>query len=60
MPALVDPDLCEACEDCIDTCPVEAISMKDGKAFVEPDECTECQACIDPCPTDAISMVDAD
>ena len=60
MPAKVDPDLCSGCEECVDTCPVEAISMEDGIALVSPDECTECQACIDPCPTDAILMVEED
>ena len=58
MPAVVDPNLCEGCEDCVDMCPVEAISMVDGKAVVDAEECTECQACIDPCPNDAITMED--
>jgi len=44
----------------VDTCPVEAITVTDGKAQVDADECTECQACIDPCPTDAISMIEED
>ena len=56
MPAVVNRDLCNACQECIDTCPVEAISMVDGKAQVDPDECTECYACVDPCPEDAITI----
>lgn len=58
MPALVNPDLCNACEDCIDICPVEVITLIDGKALVDPDECTDCYACVDPCPEDAISIED--
>ena len=58
MPALVNRDLCNACEDCIDMCPVEAITLTDGKALVDPDECTDCYACVDPCPEDAISIDD--
>ena len=56
MPAVVNRDLCNTCEDCIDACPVEAISLSDGKALVDPDECTDCYACVDPCPEDAISI----
>ena len=48
MPAVVNRDLCNTCEDCIDTCPVEAISLVEGKAQVDPDECTDCYACVDP------------
>jgi len=58
MPALVNPETCEGCEDCIEECPTEAISMKDGLAVVDPDECTDCEACMDACPNDSISMVD--
>ena len=58
MPAFVNRDLCNACGECIDTCPTEAISMVEDKALVDPDECTECYACIDPCPEDAISMLE--
>ncbi len=60
MPALVDSQLCEGCEDCVDSCPVEAIEMVDEKAVVDADECTECSACLDTCTSDAISMVDED
>jgi ferredoxin len=58
MPALVNRDLCNACEDCIDMCPVEAITLTDGKALVDADECTDCYACVDPCSEDAISVDD--
>lgn len=56
MPAVVDRDKCTACEECISTCPVEAIEMVDGKAKVKADECTDCEACVDACPEQAISM----
>jgi len=28
--ALVDPELCTGCEDCVNECPVECIEMKDS------------------------------
>ncbi len=56
MPAFVDAAKCTACEDCISTCPVECISLVDGKAKVNPDDCTDCEACVDACPETAISM----
>ena len=58
MPALVDPAKCNACEECVESCPTEVISMVDGKAFVNAEECIDCEACIDACPEDAIAMVD--
>lgn len=58
MPALVDKSKCNACEECIDSCPTEVISMVDGHAFVNAEECIDCEACVDACPEEAISMVD--
>ncbi len=59
MPAKVDETKCVGCEDCVEACPTEVISMKDnGKAWVNADECIDCEACVDACPEDAISMVD--
>jgi ferredoxin len=58
MPAVVNRELCNSCEECTEVCPTEAIVMTDGKALVDPDECTDCYACVDACPEDAISMDD--
>lgn len=56
MPAIVDKEKCEGCEECVPACPTEAIAMVDGKAQVDPDLCEDCEACVDVCPTEAISM----
>ena len=56
MPAKVDKGTCTGCEACIDSCPSEAIEMKDGKAFVVADKCVDCGVCIDECPVEAIAM----
>lgn len=55
MAAVVDKEKCSGCEACIDICPVEAISMKNGTAFIS-DDCTECEACVGECPSQAISV----
>lgn len=56
MPAKVDKNSCTGCGACVDTCPVEAISMQDGKAQVDADTCVDCGACVGECPVEAITM----
>ena len=55
MPAKVNEETCSGCEACVSACPVEAIEMKEGKAFVN-DDCIDCGACVDECPVEAITM----
>ena len=54
--AVVDKDVCVGCEACVSVCPVEAISMMDGKAEVDPETCVECGSCVPVCPVEAISQ----
>jgi ferredoxin len=56
MPAVIDKNTCTGCEQCVDTCPVEAISMKDDVAVVDPNECVDCGDCVDVCPVEAITL----
>jgi len=56
MAAKVDKDTCVGCETCVGTCPVEAISMVEGKAEVSENTCVECGACVSVCPVEAISI----
>jgi len=55
MPAVIDKDTCTGCENCVEVCPVDAITMNDGKAEVD-DSCIDCGQCVDECPVDAIEM----
>jgi len=50
----VDKGKCTGCETCVETCPVEAINMVDGKAQIDQDECVECGSCIEACSAEAI------
>jgi len=54
--AYVIPELCDGCEVCVKTCPVNAITMHGGKAKVDPFMCTGCGACVPVCPREAIEF----
>ncbi len=56
MPAKVDPEQCTGCESCVDSCPLEAIEMKDDIAVVDEEKCGDCGACVDVCPVEAITL----
>jgi NAD-dependent dihydropyrimidine dehydrogenase PreA subunit len=56
MPAIVDPNKCNADEECINACPTEAIALVENKAVVNEELCSDCAACVDACPTQAITL----
>ncbi len=67
----VIPSACEACDDnvyevsnqcrgcvahpCTEVCPVNAISMVNGKSFIDKAKCIKCGKCKAACPYDAIA-----
>ncbi|HID78265.1 MAG TPA: 4Fe-4S dicluster domain-containing protein [Planctomycetaceae bacterium] len=55
MATIVDTEKCEGCGDCVEACPLDAISIVDEKAVVDEETCGDCGACVDVCPTEAIT-----
>ena len=55
--AEVDPDLCAACETCLERCQMEAITMgPDEVAVVDLERCIGCGLCVTTCTTEALSL----
>ncbi|MEN8173034.1 MAG: 4Fe-4S binding protein [Chloroflexota bacterium] len=56
---VVDPDLCNACETCIEYCQFEALSLDSGDMVIQINEtrCTGCGVCVPNCPDEALSLI---
>jgi len=54
--AEVDPNLCSACETCVERCQMDAIALEETAA-VDLDRCIGCGLCVTTCPTGAISLL---
>ncbi|MDD3738447.1 MAG: [Fe-Fe] hydrogenase large subunit C-terminal domain-containing protein [Lentimicrobiaceae bacterium] len=50
----VDHQLCYGCSKCMNSCPTEAIRVKNGKAFISDNRCIDCGKCFEVCPVNAI------
>lgn len=53
MPIIVKIDKCTGCETCLESCPFDAIVMKEDKAYIN-EYCNECKTCLEVCPEGAI------
>ncbi len=52
----VDEEKCMGCGDCIDRCPMEALSMQDDIVVRDADRCIGCGLCVSTCTTGALRM----
>lgn len=50
---IVTLEKCITCERCLDECPLQAISIENGRLNIS-EECTNCRACLRICPVDAL------
>jgi ferredoxin len=54
--AVADPDLCTACEICLDRCFFDALRMEGDTVQVDGEKCMGCGLCVVTCPTEALSL----
>ncbi len=47
---------CSECEECIEVCPMQAISLDPDEVDISRDRCIGCGVCIPNCPSSAISL----
>lgn len=52
----VDEDLCQGCEDCVESCQFEAIEVK-FVSRVDKNRCVGCGACVTVCPENALTLI---
>lgn len=52
----VDEESCSGCEECVDICQLEALTMEDDTVNVNEEHCVGCGACVTKCPTESLSL----
>ena len=55
MIAKVSAEKCTGCGACVSACPVNAITIREGKAVVD-ESCIACGACVGECPFNALAL----
>jgi Na+-translocating ferredoxin:NAD+ oxidoreductase subunit B len=55
--AVVDPDACTACGECVNRCQMTAVSLGEKSAEINLARCIGCGVCVYHCPTGALSLV---
>jgi heterodisulfide reductase subunit A len=54
--AVVHPEACDGCGECLATCPYGAIELTDGLATISETACKGCGGCVPLCPTNALDL----
>ena len=53
----VDHDNCTLCQACVSVCPMDALSLVEGKIILDVDTCLGCGVCVRNCSFDAFKLV---
>jgi MinD superfamily P-loop ATPase len=52
-----DEEKCDACGECVETCPAGILVMEDGKVKITDETaCEGCETCVSVCPNGAITI----
>ena len=54
--AVVDADTCTGCEECVDKCQMDAVTIEENIAKIKLDRCIGCGVCVYHCPTEALTL----
>ena len=54
---IADESLCEGCGTCENHCPVQAITVNNGKSQIDVDKCIGCGQCEFQCPNNVITLI---
>ena len=54
--AVISSEYCSGCADCLDRCPVTALSLDDGVCTLDVGRCIGCGLCVSACSTKSLSM----
>ena len=54
--AVINPELCEQCGECIERCRYQAVREVDGQPEIDPLRCEGCKVCVHFCPAGAIDF----
>ena len=54
--ASLDEEVCSGCGDCVERCPMDALTMGDDVAALDSDRCIGCGLCVSTCPTGALKL----
>jgi electron transfer flavoprotein alpha subunit len=57
MSIVINIDKCTGCQECLVSCPYDAIEIKEGKAFIN-EYCQICMTCLSTCPEGAIEEIE--